>query len=70
MTAFPDRPRQRSERCDRCGGLGRYLASFPRGGELVFCSTHLRMHRERLLVTGAQVGLLADRLVVEADMAA
>ncbi|HEY2194293.1 MAG TPA: hypothetical protein VGH76_18615 [Actinomycetospora sp.] len=51
-TITAPRPTERVA-CDRCGAAGRYVATLPGGGELVFCGHHDRVHRAGLQAAGA-----------------
>ena len=56
MTEIHDGPQPIArEECDRCPARAAYLAVLPRGGELLFCGHHHRVHRERLVSGGALV---------------
>jgi hypothetical protein len=34
-----------ADRCDRCGAAAKVLAILNKGGELLFCNHHARLHR-------------------------
>jgi hypothetical protein len=54
------------ETCDRCTARAAFVAVLPGGGELLFCGHHHRVHRERLLSTGALVWPLPGRVALRA----
>jgi hypothetical protein len=67
MTAIHAGPQQPvPETCDRCVARATFLVHIPRGGELVFCGHHHRVHAERLRSSGALVWPLPVRVVVDA----
>ncbi len=63
MTEIHDAPQQT---CDRCIARAAHLAVLPAGGELLFCGHHHRIHRERLLASGALVWLLSGNATLRA----
>jgi hypothetical protein len=67
MTEIHDGPQQTSPgTCDRCIARAAVIAVFPAGGELLFCGHHHRVHRERLLASGALVRPLLGRATLRA----
>ena len=58
------------DRCDRCGAAGRYASLLPRGGLLVFCGHHERVHRDGLRAGGASWAVVGDALGITKQAAA
>ena len=43
------------DRCDRCGAAAQVRATFPSGGELLFCGHHAQLHSTKLREMAAEL---------------